>query len=114
MNKDVDELRYRLFDDRIEAWVHGPVVPSLYQEYREFGWNDIPQVDSEEVCFTLQEQNILDRVWTIYGSKSADELELMSHGDDPWKKARGDKGPFVSCNTALSDKDIFLYFSAKL
>lgn len=113
LNEDVNDLRYRLFNDRIEAWVHGPVVPSLYQEYRRFGWNDIPQTDNERFSFTLQEQHILNRVWAIYGSKSADELELMSHGDEPWKKARGNKGPFVSCDTALSDIAIFQYFSGK-
>lgn len=113
LNEDVNELRYRLFDDRIEAWVHGPVVPSLYQEYRGFGWNDIPQTFGERSIFSLQEQRILNKVWAVYGSKSADELELMSHGDEPWKKARGNKGPFVSCTTALSDRDIFLYFSGK-
>ncbi|MDT2240776.1 DUF4065 domain-containing protein [Paenibacillus larvae] len=33
----------KLFDDNFEAWVHGPVNPQLYTEYREYGWQEIPQ-----------------------------------------------------------------------
>lgn len=33
-----------LFENRIEAWVHGPVSPELYYRYYNYGWNEIPQV----------------------------------------------------------------------
>ncbi|WP_374049741.1 type II toxin-antitoxin system antitoxin SocA domain-containing protein [Paenibacillus larvae] len=36
-------MRKKLFDDNFEAWVHGPVNPQLYTEYREYGWQEIPQ-----------------------------------------------------------------------
>ena len=26
-----------LFDEDIEAWMYGPVVPSMYEKYKEFG-----------------------------------------------------------------------------
>src|SRR6266446_3445682 len=31
-----------LFNDRIEAWVHGPVVPVVFREYRDFKWAPLP------------------------------------------------------------------------
>ena len=30
-----------LFEEDFEAWVHGPVIPELYQEYKSFGWRPI-------------------------------------------------------------------------
>lgn len=30
-----------LFDDDIEAWVHGPVVPIVYNEYKEYKYNPV-------------------------------------------------------------------------
>ena len=30
-----------LFRERIEAWVHGPVVPLIYREYRKYGYLQI-------------------------------------------------------------------------
>ena len=30
-----------LFEEDFEAWVHGPVIPALYQEYKKFGWRPI-------------------------------------------------------------------------
>ncbi|MDP2247969.1 MAG: DUF4065 domain-containing protein, partial [Nitrosomonadales bacterium] len=29
------------FEDDFQAWVHGPVVPSTFQEYRHNRWNPI-------------------------------------------------------------------------
>ncbi|MDT2260632.1 DUF4065 domain-containing protein [Paenibacillus larvae] len=37
-------MRKKLFDDNFEAWVHGPVNPQLYTEYREYGWQEIPLI----------------------------------------------------------------------
>ena len=30
MNESENDLDIKLFDSRIEAWVHGPVIPELY------------------------------------------------------------------------------------
>ena len=30
-----------LFNDPIQAWVHGPVVPSVWHEFRKWSWQPI-------------------------------------------------------------------------
>lgn len=71
---------------QFEAWVHGPVSRELYHYYKSYGWSDIPQyhglvmVDNETVAFAR-------KIWTLYGSYSADELEQMSHKEYPWQVA---------------------------
>ncbi len=29
----------KLFDDKIEAWIHGPAIRKVYLGYKEFGFN---------------------------------------------------------------------------
>lgn len=35
-----------LFKEDFQAWVHGPVVPELYQKYKGFGWQPIKEAAS--------------------------------------------------------------------
>jgi uncharacterized phage-associated protein len=30
-----------LFEEDFEAWIHGPVLPTLYQKYESFSWKPI-------------------------------------------------------------------------
>ncbi len=32
-----------LFNDQIKAWIHGPVVPSVWADYRECGAGPVPR-----------------------------------------------------------------------
>ncbi|MEO7994526.1 MAG: type II toxin-antitoxin system antitoxin SocA domain-containing protein [bacterium] len=67
-----------LFPERIEAWVHGPVVPEVYRRYKEWAWQPItedppyPQVGPE----TLEHFN---EIMDTYGMSTAYELERLTH-----------------------------------
>lgn len=41
-HNSADALDFRLFTNRIEAWIHGPVIPDLYQKYK-YWCEDIPK-----------------------------------------------------------------------
>lgn len=77
-----------LFKDEIEAWVHGPVVYSQYLRFKQFSWMDITE-EPEEPAIGESEREHLNEVYQVYGIKSAYELELLTHDEDPWKIARG-------------------------
>src|SRR5690606_31825912 len=47
LNESADDLNNRLFEEKFEAWVHGPVIYSVYDQYREWGFSDIPQYEGE-------------------------------------------------------------------
>jgi len=76
-----------LFADPIQAWVHGPVVPSLYQRFRPYRWEPIPE-NPEMPKITPEVQKHLEEVFTVYGKYSAWDLERMTHQESPWQKAR--------------------------
>lgn len=75
---------------QFQAWRHGPVSHELYQKYKEYGWNNIPMLTEYENIFADDEPvlNVLHSVWQTYGDKSANELEALTHQDDPWILAR--------------------------
>ncbi len=91
-----------LFKEDIEAWRYGPVVPSIYHEFKHFGSSPIKDTYSQEYDPFIDEKartprvseketpeiaEILNIVWDVYGSKSASTLMRMTHKKDtPWDK----------------------------
>jgi len=78
-----------LFPESIEAWIHGPVVPELYREFRRFG--DHPIVIAEGAPMPLLNgdlQAYLEEVWDVYGPYDASYLETLTHQESPWQLAR--------------------------
>lgn len=79
-----------LFDDRIEAWQHGPVVPELYHAYKTNGSGAIPMPQGFDIiAIDEQVRGLLDEVYNTYGQFSAWKLRNMTHDEAPWVQAFG-------------------------
>jgi uncharacterized phage-associated protein len=77
-----------LFSESIEAWTHGPVVPDLYHEYKDYGARPIPPPECMD--FSVYDDNtreLLDDVYSMYGQFSAWKLRNMTHDEPPWLEA---------------------------
>lgn len=81
-----------LFDDKIEAWVHGPVVRSVFGEYKIHRWNPIPN-PGKKPDFPKEIQEHLSEVIRVYGKFDAVSLERLTHQEDPWRDARKGLAP---------------------
>ena len=68
-----------LFEDRIEAWINGPVVSDVWHKKSH------PAGDLD-----AGQKAITDAVLTHYGEKTGEELSVLSHAERPWREARGD------------------------
>jgi len=113
-----------LLNEPIQAWEFGPVVPSIYHEFKFFGNDPItefateghedkdrfnqgkpivpPPTDSDAVA-------IMDRVWEVYGSLQDFQLSEMTHEDgSPWHSTKKEKG--VAKGTNIDDELIREYF----
>ena len=107
---------YALFNDslisdtKFEAWVHGPVSPELYSRYKEFGWNDIEQTEDNSDLFDNKALDLLESVWITYGSKSANELEALTHSELPWINARKGLGETEPSNELINAEDMKEYY----
>lgn len=73
------------FDERIEAWKHGPVAKDL--------WVDITHHASRQIKnaspLSTDDFDLVERVLIHYGQMSSNALIDLTHAEEPWKKARG-------------------------
>ncbi|WP_082579184.1 type II toxin-antitoxin system antitoxin SocA domain-containing protein [Massilia sp. Root133] len=104
-----------LFKEDFQAWQHGPVVPSLYRRYKDYGWRSI----AEDIPFDIADidagvaQEISDIV-AAYGRYDGAALSTMTHREAPWLDARGDL-PETQGSTEIITKDALrAYFTVKL
>ena len=99
-----------LYEDRIEAWPHGPVVPPAYGLFKHYQWKPIVgEVDKPELARDIVEH--LHEVMDTYGVHGAYYLEKLTHQEDPWMNARGDLGPTDFCTNVISQDALRIYFS---
>ncbi len=80
-----------LFSDPLEAWLQGPVVPSVFRKYKEAGSGAVilEEAQSEEGDgieeFDESTREILDEVYQVYGQFSAWKLRSMTQEEPPWR-----------------------------
>jgi uncharacterized phage-associated protein len=96
-----------LFNEDIQAWAHGPVVPELYYKYRGCGSGTLPinsNLDYDK--FDDETKQFLNDIYNIYGQYSAWKLREMTHGEQPWIEAnsRGN-------NCVISHESLKNYFA---
>lgn len=75
-----------LFEDPLVACKHGPVVRTIYDEYRANGKNVITTITSQDESrqyFDESELYVLETVNSYYGAYAASRLRNMSHDDFP-------------------------------
>lgn len=100
-----------LFDDRIEAWASGPVVPTLYNAHKgkfEIKSLGMGQPDKLEGY----ERDTVNAVLDLYGEKSAQWLSDLTHMERPWKEARKGKKPGENCQKEITHAAMVEYYSS--
>ncbi|MEB0262553.1 MULTISPECIES: type II toxin-antitoxin system antitoxin SocA domain-containing protein [unclassified Mucilaginibacter] len=103
-----------LFDERIEAWTHGPVVKSVYERFKEFPMYsaiDTYSLELSDVNFDDESFAILSDVNSIYGEHSGKYLEDLTHNEDPWLNARIGVPSYLACNNEITLKSMKEYYS---
>ncbi|MBU1088511.1 DUF4065 domain-containing protein [Patescibacteria group bacterium] len=104
----------KLFEEKMEAWPSGPVVPSLYGELKIYGSAPIDEdylgVSStnefnEVICtkFPADIKVTLDKVYEGYMTKTAFELVALTHSEKPWSETRKGLSPTEPSNKTIPD-----------
>ncbi|MBQ6969798.1 MAG: SocA family protein [Synergistaceae bacterium] len=99
-----------LFMERIEAWVHGPVIPDLYQKYKGYGWQKIPSVSMDESELPESALEVLKAVYDTYGEFSGDQLEALTHTEAPYQEARKGLNPYDTCTNEITPHSMSEYY----
>ncbi|MFA5095326.1 MAG: type II toxin-antitoxin system antitoxin SocA domain-containing protein [Candidatus Paceibacterota bacterium] len=106
----------KLFNEKIEAWVHGPAIKSLYVKYKDFGFNYIQKEADATLIKTIptEAKKLLDEIWSVYGGLDADYLEMLTHNETPWKEAREGLESSKNSENEISPKTMKSFYSQKL
>lgn len=110
-----------LIADTVEVWRFGPVVPSLYHEFKHVGSGSIAsmatELDLENFDFIepslpdddRQTKALLDKIFDSYSQYSAIQLSNLTHlAGTPWDQVR--KAGLDSGNKPIDDSLISKYF----
>jgi uncharacterized phage-associated protein len=98
-----------LFPEPIEAWDYGPVVPPVYREYKQYGFDLIPPVD-EPTTLRIDEIRAVDMALGCFGEMSGTALINQTHGEPPWKNNYRPGRP----SKVIDLDDIYLFFVKNL
>jgi uncharacterized phage-associated protein len=81
------ERKQRLFKDSFYAWELGPVVRTVYNEYRNCGSDTITEPANANARALGDESAVINTVLDVFGNKTAAELVTLTHLTDPWISA---------------------------
>ena len=110
-NNDANNISQKLFEERPEAWIYGPVFRSLYNIMRRNN-NLLAISDKYMSPIDLDTKNFLLIVYEVYGKYSGNELKDMTRSEKPWKIARcGVSEHQVKSRKKLNDKEIYEFYS---
>jgi len=99
-----------LFDDRIEAWAGGPVLPEIYRQHKgEFKVSEWTNGDPTKL--SKDQEETVDEVLRFYGVQKAQFLSDLTHREDPWKIAREGMADMERGNREITVASMGEYYS---
>lgn len=101
-----------LFEERIEAWPHGPVVRPVYGCFKKYQWNPITEM-VEEPKLTEEVQAHLKEIMNVYGVHGAYYLEQLTHQEKPWQDARGPLEPTEPSTNVITHEAMRSFFQSQ-
>lgn len=120
-----------LFRDIPQAWVNGPVYPTIFNEYRSisresplckeaFGVAPDSNVEDEinnlviKLNLNIDEIGCLDSIISLYGMKNQDVLVAYTHTELPWMEKRNGLQPYQSSTDELSLDTMYSYYKNRI
>ncbi|RDY30158.1 Panacea domain-containing protein [Lachnotalea glycerini] len=117
------KLQTPCFEEKIEAWDFGPVVPEAYHEYKQYGSGNIPTIssyynlDAEDIwnsnrveysenVISVEDRQLINDVIDMFADYAATDLVTITHRQAPWNDA------YIPCkNKEITTDSIRRYFN---
>ena len=109
-----------LFEGKFQAWVHGPVSRELYDRFAvtKFLYSDVTAADIRKEFnpdnLLDVERQLIDGVLEVYAKYSGDQLEEMTHREQPWRDARGELQLHERCEAIINEETMKACYSSRL
>lgn len=91
--------------ESFEVWQYGPVLPSVYFEFKAFGANPITEFARDALgnAYIVSEKDnpelaeVIDAVWCKYRSKTGIELSRITHrAQSGWYRAYSERRHYIT------------------
>jgi uncharacterized phage-associated protein len=100
-----------LFSQPIEAWTYGPVVYEVFERFQGMRDGISPERAGEATALLCGvEAKLVEMIWQEYSRFTPPQLVLMTHGEPPWKEARGDLPKEAKSRNVISLKTMAQFF----
>lgn len=121
----------QLFSVAPQAWVNGPVYPEIYHTYKDMvpGMCDhlhyehflkegeTAEGKERELMSKMQleqdEVSLTERVIMLYGSRTQNQLILLTHSEKPWSEMREGLMPYDHSEREISLDTMYEYYKER-
>lgn len=109
-----------LFSEPFEVWKYGPVLPSVYGEFKSYGKEPIKSFakDAKGISYIIDEdtspalKSSLDRIWSSFKDWSAIALSQITHKEgSAWSEAFDNYKPVIDKKMMKEDNTYAQYMS---
>lgn len=114
------------FSDKPQAWVNGPVYPTVYRQYKDKAANMCDHLKATDFYEGIPEEGLgaltagmnldyelLESIILLYGSKSQNDLIFLTHSEKPWVEKREGLRPFDRSERELSLETMYSYYKER-
>lgn len=118
-----------LFADVPQAWVNGPVYPTIYYEYKDKAANMCDHLKTEafyqgdtlvglsefaeKLNLDTDRMEFIESVIMLYGKQTQNQLIFLTHSEQPWAEARQGLAPYERSEKEISLDLMFSYYSER-
>lgn len=115
----------KIFDEMPQAWVNGPVYPSVYRRFKHIPRYSSISIEDAKISSSLPDKahdlglskdqfEFLDSIFQFYGVMDHDRLVFLTHSELPWSEKREGLMPFDQSTAELSADTMYDYYHARL
>lgn len=97
-----------LFEEDIQAWEKGPVVPEAWRADKNLGEELVSKFDGK---LTTEQTLIVDAVWKHYGRNGGTALSALTHIEEPWIHHYEKVNSFVRGSDVIPKEEMRAYYS---
>lgn len=101
-----------LFQEDFEAWANGPVCPVLFHAHQGKYQIHVGDIKGNSDELNSDQKDTIDRVLAHYGAWDPYELREQTHGEKPWREARGDLPEGASSTAPISKASMGEYYGS--
>lgn len=99
-----------LFDEKIHAWMNGPVCSALYRRHK--GKFSVTTIGGDAGNLNEDEKDSIDKVIEYYGKYNSQQLVDLTHQEDPWLDARGTLKSYDKGDDEVTLENMAKYYSS--